>query len=127
MLILLRKLQLTIDDTNPSYASASLTVNVLSTAGSADDRLLGACKAPSSSCVAGEAVAAPSAAAVTVSSKAKSASGTRFTLLTNQPSAVDTCNEAAESTSPPKSCYSGVNHMGSREKLGLKRASKASR
>lgn len=80
---------------------------------------------PTASIVAGNAGAAPLVAAGTVPSEAKSGSGMRFTLLINQPSSVATSNWTAESTSPPKSGFSGVKRPGSCRKLAMERVPKA--
>lgn len=103
----------------------SHTVNVFSPAKSDDDRPLVVCQGPTSFGVAGDASATPSVAAGTFFSGAKSASGTRFMLLTNQPSAVVTSNRTAESMSPRKSAFRSVKRSGLHKKLGERRAFQA--
>lgn len=72
-------------------------------AGSDDDKPLAAGQDPPSSGVVSYAAVAPSAVASAVLFEAKSASGARFSLLTNQQSAAVGSNRVAQSTSAPKS------------------------
>lgn len=111
-------------DVNPSHPSTSHAVNVSSLAVRDDDEPLEVCQRPPSFDVTCHVAAAQSVAAVAVPPEAKSASGSRSTLLTNEPSALVSSNWTSESTSPPKSDSGVIKLSGLRKKLGVKRRSK---
>lgn len=113
-----------IGNVSPVHPPASPAVNVPYLARSDDDTPLTITHDPTSFCVTGSTGAAPSVAATTMSSEAESASGRRSALVTKQPSAANTSNRMAESTSLLKSGSAGVKRLGPRKKLGAKRASK---
>lgn len=114
-------------DVSPFLLSSSHAVTFLSPAGSDDDRPMVVGQNLTYFTVTSNAGAAPPVDAGTVSSEAKFTSDTRFTLMTNQPSAVAASNQTAESTSPPKSASGGGNHSGSQKKHFVMRAPKAIR
>lgn len=103
---------------SPSYPSASHAADDPSLAGSDDNRSLAVGEGSISSEIARQAAFAPLIVAGVVLLEANSASVTRSTLLTNQPSAVVASNRKAESKSSPKSDSGDI-------KLGVKRESKA--
>lgn len=108
-----------IGDVHTFHLSASNAITVPSPVGNDEDIPLAAGQHPPLCGVASRAYIASSGVPSAVLSEAKSAGGTRFTLLTNQPSAAVASNWTAESISPPKSDFGGVKHSSSRKKLGV--------
>lgn len=110
---------------SPSHLSASYDVNDSTRTGSDDHTPLMVGQAPPIPGVPVNGGSATLATSGKMPSDARSVSGTRSTLLTNQPSAVATSNRAADCTSPTKSGFGGVKRSGSRKKNDVNRALKA--
>lgn len=92
-----------IGDQSPSHPSASQAANAPFLSWSDDDKPVPVARGPPSSGLVSRDVVVTSAAPAAVPFEAKSGSGTRSTLLTNQPSTEIASTRMVESTSPPKS------------------------